>query len=142
VAAAELAHGFVERFGPLEIAAVTGVGNNDELRVRDGLLELACDAERGARVELAQISSVGTAILGSRSRWSASAITNSWALRVSGRPSAAISSSRGTNSVGGSPANSLGRVGSNSSAGAASIWRAPATRACTSSSDSDPFQPA
>lgn len=42
----------------------------------------------------------------------------------------------------GSPANRPGRVGSNCSAGAASMSRAPATRARTSSSGSEPFHPA
>ena len=52
VSAAEPADGVVERLGLLEVADVTGAGDDDELRVRDPLLELACDAERRARVGL------------------------------------------------------------------------------------------
>src|SRR5512132_4137282 len=89
-----------------------------------------------------QISKVGTVIRGSRSRWSASAITRSATRKLSGRTSAAISASSEMNAAGGSPKNKPGRVGSNSSAGAASIRCTLSTRARTSSSDSDPFQPA
>jgi hypothetical protein len=38
--------GVVERLGLLEVAHVTGAWDDDELRVRDRLLELACDVER------------------------------------------------------------------------------------------------
>ena len=48
---------------------------------------------------------MGTAKVGSTSRWSASAITSIAALTLSGRTSVAISSSSGTDSAGGSPAN-------------------------------------
>jgi hypothetical protein len=44
VDAAELAHGRVEPLGLLEVADVTRVGDHNELRVRDRLLELVCDA--------------------------------------------------------------------------------------------------
>jgi hypothetical protein len=46
VGAAELAHGFVELLELLEVADLTGAGNPDKRRVRDGPLELTCDAER------------------------------------------------------------------------------------------------
>ena len=77
---------------------------------------------------------------GSRSRWSVSAITKSAVRMLAGRTSAAISSNSGTNSGGVSPANRPGSVGSNVSA--ARICRKPSTRARTSRSGSDPFQPA
>ena len=117
--ATELAHGLVELLGLLEVADVTGTGDHDELRVRDRLLELACDAERRTRGRARpRISSVGTATRDSRSRWSASPIANSCVLRRSERTAAAISSSSATNSAGGSPADHPGsaRAGSNSSA--------------------------
>src|SRR5215203_5796050 len=53
VGAAELAHGLVELLRPLEVADVPGAGDHYELRVRDRLLEAACDAERRTRVQLA-----------------------------------------------------------------------------------------
>ena len=53
VVAAELAHGVVESLGPFEVADVTGAGDHDEPGIRDRLLELAGDAERRPRVELA-----------------------------------------------------------------------------------------
>src|SRR5688572_6563423 len=53
VGAAELAHGLVDLLGPLEIAELARARDHDELRVRDRVLELACDAERRTRVELA-----------------------------------------------------------------------------------------
>jgi hypothetical protein len=53
VGAAERAHGFVELLGPLEVADVTSFGDDDELCLRDRLLELACDAERRTQVEFA-----------------------------------------------------------------------------------------
>jgi hypothetical protein len=62
--------------------------------------------------------------------------------QVAGRTSAAISSSKGANWRGGSPANSPGKVGSNSSGGAEIIRRAPSARVRTSAAGSEPFQPA
>ena len=78
MAAAELTLGLVELLGPLEVADVAAAWDHDQLGVRNRLLELAGDPERRTRIELApQINSVGTAMRGIRSRWSASAITNS-----------------------------------------------------------------
>jgi len=53
VCAAELAHGVVELLGLLEVAEVTAAGDHYEFRVRDRLLELACDAEWRTCVEFA-----------------------------------------------------------------------------------------
>ncbi len=50
---------------------MTGAGNHPERCVRDRVLELAGDAERRTRVLFPQIRRVGTAMRGSRSRWSA-----------------------------------------------------------------------
>jgi hypothetical protein len=119
VSAAEFADGVVERLGLFEVAQVTGVWDHDEVRIRDRLFELACDAERRARVPLApdqqcrhgdarkQVALVGLAI------------TDSAVLMLSWRTSAAIAARSGKNSAGGAPANSPGGVGSNSPAGAA-----------------------
>ena len=51
--ATELTHRFGEQLRLLKVAEVAGSGDHDELGVRKRLLELACDAERRAHVELA-----------------------------------------------------------------------------------------
>jgi hypothetical protein len=118
----ELAHGLVELLGLLEVADVTGTGDHDELRVRDRLLKLACDAERRARVELAPDLQGVAQHAGQQVALVASTITDCYVLRLPERTAAAICSSSGTNSAGGSPANHPGSAsaGSNSSAAAPS----------------------
>jgi hypothetical protein len=44
VGAAKLADGVVEQLRLLELAHVTGARDDDELRIRDCVLEPACDA--------------------------------------------------------------------------------------------------
>ena len=52
VGAAELGDRVVEQLWRLEVAHVTGARDYDELRIGERVLELACDAERRARVLL------------------------------------------------------------------------------------------
>ncbi len=86
---------------------MAGTRDHDELGIRDRVLELVCHGERRARVQLPQISRVGTAMCDSRSRWSASAITDSAVVMLSGRTSLAIASMSDTTSGGGSAGTAL-----------------------------------